>query len=187
MLSETAISKAAVRIGCSVAAIKAVAKIESGKAGGFSAPGRPVVLFEGHWFHRYTKGKFAKTHPSLCYPKWTKAYYEKTQALEWERFQQAYALDPRAAVLSASYGLFQVMGFNFAICGYKTPEVFFNAMRQSEDNHLDAFDDYVVNSGLADELQRLDWAGFAHGYNGPEWQKNNYAAKLEAAFKQFSA
>lgn len=187
MISEVAYAAAAKRIGCTIAAIKAVAEVESGRLGGFSAPGRPVVLFEGHWFHRYTKGKYAASHPTLCYPKWTKQFYAKDQEGEWARFQAAYALDARSAILSASFGVFQVMGFNFAICGYKTVEAFFGAMRLSEDNHLDAFDDYVVNSGLADELKRLDWDGFAHGYNGPEYRKNDYAGKLRRAYARWTA
>lgn len=186
-ITDTQFANSAADLKCSEAAIRAVAEVESGSMGGFSAPGRPVVLFEGHWFHRYTKGKYAASHPSLCYPKWTKVHYAKNQNDEWARLQAAMALDKRAALMSASYGRFQVMGFNFAICGWKSVELFFAAMCQSEDNHLEAFEQYVRNSGLSDELQRLDWDGFAHGYNGPEYRKNDYAGKMWRAHARWVA
>lgn len=187
MITDIQFKNSAADLKCSEAAIRAVAEVESGKMGGFSAPGRPVVLFEGHWFHRYTNGKYAESHPTICYRKWTKAHYAKNQEGEWARLQVAMALDRRAALLSASYGRFQVMGFNHAICGVTTVETFFKAMCQSEDAHLEAFEQYVKNSGLADELQRLDWDGFAHGYNGPEYRKNDYAGKMRRACLRWSA
>ena len=52
------------KIGCSIAAIRAVAEVESAGAG-FDSKGQPKTLFEGHLFYRYTKGKFATTHPPL--------------------------------------------------------------------------------------------------------------------------
>lgn len=182
-ISDAQFKACAKLLKCSEAAVRAVATVESGKLGGFSAPGRPVVLFEGHWFHRYTKGAFAVSHPTLCYPKWTRQFYAKNQADEWARLQAAMKLDRKAALLSASYGRFQVMGFNHGICGYTTVDEFFKAMCADEDNHLAAFASYVKNSGLDDELQRCDWEGFAYRYNGPEFRKNKYSEKLELAHR----
>lgn len=187
MLTDKAIAAAAKRIGCDTASVRAVAEVES-RGGGFLPSGNIKVLFEGHWFHRYTDGKFAATHPTLSYPKWTREHYCKSSEDEYKlRFLAALKLDRRAALMSTSYGLFQVMGFNFAVCGWKSVEDFYRSMLTGEDAHLDAFDDYVVNSGLGDELRRLDWDGFAHGYNGPEYRKNDYAGKLSRAYAKFSA
>lgn len=173
-------------IGCDVAAIQAVAAVESA-GGGFNPDNTPKTLFEGHWFHRYTKGKFAESHPHLCYPKWTKKFYGKTWQEEQARLNQAILLDPKAAYLSASWGMFQVMGFNFAICNFKTVEDFVEAMRKDENEQLMAFTNYVIHNGLSDELQSLDWAKFARGYNGPEYQKNQYDTKLAKAYAKFKA
>ena len=68
--------RAAARLGCSVPAVKAVVEVESAGSG-FLSSGKVKVLFEGHTFYRYTKGKSAKSHPTLCYPTWTKAYYAR--------------------------------------------------------------------------------------------------------------
>lgn len=50
---------AAAKLGCEVAAIKAVAEVEAGSFGGFLSTGEPVILFERHVFHKRTKGEFS--------------------------------------------------------------------------------------------------------------------------------
>jgi hypothetical protein len=39
------------------------------------------------------------------------------------------------------------------------------------------FVNYIINSNLDDELQNLDFKGFARSYNGPLHERNNYANK----------
>jgi len=173
-------------IGCDVAAIQAVAAVES-RGGGFDPEGFPKTLFEGHWFYRLTKGKFAATAPTLCYPTWTRQFYGKSWQEEKARLQAACELDRTAALQSASWGMFQVMGFNHVVCGFKTVQQFVNAMCKDENEQLAAFTSYVVNSGLSSHLIKHDWDAFAYHYNGPEYKKNNYAEKLAAAYAKFSS
>jgi hypothetical protein len=45
---------------------------------------------------------------------------------------------------------------------------------------------FIKNSGLADELQKKNWAGFARGYNGPSYSKNAYDVKLAQAYSKLS-
>jgi hypothetical protein len=163
-----------------VATIQAVYDVESTGAGFFN--GRPKILFEGHWFHKFTKGIYDSTNPTISYPSWTKKYYARNQIGEWKRYQEAASLHEIAARLSTSWGAFQIMGFNHALCEYPTVTAFVMAMHTDEETHLIAFCNYVANTGLADELQRHDWNKFAYLYNGPAYQKNNYAGKLEAAY-----
>lgn len=177
---------AAKDIGCEVEAIIAVSKVES-SGSGFDPEGFPRTLFEGHWFHRYTNGKFAKSDPTLCYPKWTREFYGKTWQEEKARLDAAIKLDRTSALLSASWGMFQIMGFNFSKCGYKTVQQFVSDMCKSEDQQLQIFVDYVQNSGLDDELIDHRWADFARLYNGPEYAQNHYDTKLEAAYKAAKA
>lgn len=175
----------AAKIGCEVACIRAVAEVES-RGGGFDPEGFPKTLFEGHWFYKLTKGAHASTHPTLCYPKWTKQYYGKSWREEKERLNQAIQLDREAALMSASWGVFQIMGFNHGVCGYKNVQEFVNAMCRDENAHLEAFTNYVINSGLADELRAKDWDRFAYQYNGPEYKKNDYGGKLRRAYLKHS-
>jgi hypothetical protein len=185
-LTEQNIQNAAESLGCDTASIKAVEQIESGGSG-FLTDGRLRVLFEGHVFYRYTKGAFALTHPKLCYPKWTKVYYCKGDSetrgiCELDRLEEAKTLDKTAAVMSCSIGRYQVMGFNFALCGFKTIEELWAALNISETEHLKAFCSYVKALGIDDDLRKHDWAGFARRYNGPEYKRNRYDTKLANAY-----
>lgn len=184
--------RAAQLLNCGVPEIKAVAEVES-SGDGFLSDGRIKILFEGHWFFRFTKGAHAATHPTICYPKLTRQFYAKGPnadvrgARELIRLNQAIDLNRQAGLKSASYGKFQVMGFNFAVCGFNTVEEFYQAMLVSEAEHLAAFCNYIKNNGLADELRQRRWADFARLYNGPEYRRNNYDGKLAAAYSRHAA
>lgn len=171
-------------IGCDVAAVMAVASVES-NGSGFDPERFPRTLFEGHWFSKLTKGKYDATHPTISYPKWTKKHYGKTWREEKARLDLAVSLDRTAALQSASWGLFQIMGGNHVKCGFKTVQQFVTAMCKSEDAQLAAFTQFIVNSGLADELRDLRWADFARIYNGPMYAANNYDKKMAAAYEKF--
>jgi len=169
------------QLGCDVAAVMAVAAVES-QGGGFNPDGTPKTLFEGHWFHRLTKGIYTAEYPTISYPKWTRQFYGKTWQQEQDRLNLARSLDDTAACQAASWGMFQIMGLNHAVVGFPTVQEFVDAMCTDENSQLQAFTNYVIRNGLADELQRQDWDKFAYRYNGPEYQKNNYAQKLAAAY-----
>lgn len=171
------------RLGCEVASVRAVVKVESGSAG-FSADGRPIILYEPHIFSRLTNRQYDQSHPDLSYPSWGAKPYPKTQADRWAQLNKAYALNPEAAVASASWGLFQIMGMNYAKCGFTTAKEFVADMAKSEERQLLAFEQFVRSSGLVDELQRLDWEGFARVYNGPG-QVEKYGRLLREAYASF--
>ncbi len=176
-LDDEAIEAAAKKIGCQVAAVRAVIDVES--RGGFLSDKRPKILFERHYFSRLTKRKFDASHPAISNSKWG-GY--KGGAAEYARLAEAIKLDRDAALRSASWGAFQIMGDNYKICGFANVEDFVTAMVSGEPAQLDAFVSFVRKNGLADELIRLDWAGFARGYNGPAYKVNKYDTKLAAAF-----
>lgn len=182
-LEDRDFAAAAFTLECEVEAIKAVCEVEAPR-GGF-VDGQCLTLFEGHIFHRYTSGKFDAEAPTLSYPKWTTQFYGHTQRDESLRLAKACILDGQAALMSASWGRFQIMGFNFALCGFRDVQSFVKAMKESEKNQLDAFVQYVIHTRLNDELQDRRWADFARCYNGPEYQKNHYDTKLAAAYDKF--
>lgn len=159
------------RIGCDLALILAVFQVESaGK--GFYEDGTPKTLFEGHIFYRLTKGKFAGSHPTLCYPKWTKEFYGKNEAEERKRLELAAALDRDAALMSCSWGLPQIMGFNFSLAGFSSLQAFINAMYKSANSQLECFTNFIMISNLDDELRERRLEDFVRQYNGSgqvEW------------------
>lgn len=184
-LTEQDYIEAAAALGVDVATVKAVTEVES-RGRGFLTDGRPKILFEGHWFSRYTNRAFDSGHPTISYRKWTKAYYIGG-AGEYARFNKAGSLNRWAALMSTSYGLFQIMGFNHKLCGYSDVESFYAAMCESEGKQLLAFVNFVKSKGLDDELRDKRWAAFAFQYNGEGYKANAYDTKLAAAYKKFSA
>lgn len=95
-------------------------------------------------------------------------------------------LDETAALMSASYGGPQIMGFNHKLAGFGTVQAFVDAMKKSERNHLEAFVNFIINSGLGDELRMVSNIHasnepFARGYNGTGFKKNEYHIKIARA------
>lgn len=181
-LVDADFERAAKAIGCTVAAVRAVNDVES--RGGFFADARPKILFERHIFHRQTGGRFDASHPGISNA--SPGGYIGGPA-EYDRLAEAIACDRAAALKSASWGAFQIMGFNHKLAGFADVESFVAAMVSGQGAQLDAFVKFIRNSGLDDELIRKDWAGFARGYNGTDYAKNKYDTKLAAAFALHNA
>lgn len=179
-LSEQDFKRAADRLGCEVAAVKAVAEVESGGKTGFLPDKRPKILFESRWFHKLTGGRFDASNPELSTPTWVRNY--KGGAAEYDRLQGAIALDRAAALKSASWGMFQILGVNHAIVGFGDVEAFVKAQVESEGRQLDAFIGFVISNKLDDELRDKRWADFARVYNGPGFAENKYDSKMADAY-----
>ncbi len=181
-LNNTDYCRAAEHLGCEVASIKAVAEQESLGAG-FDAQDRPVILFERHLFHKLTHGAYDKLHPGISNA--TPGGYGSS-ASQYGRFSEAFALNPQAAMRSTSWGKFQILGDNHAVCGYTTVDAFVDAMKESESKQLDAFCAFVLHNGLDIALTDHDWTAFADGYNGHGFRKNHYDTKIAAGYARFS-
>lgn len=176
----------AATLGCEPAAVQAVVEVESGSLGAFAADGRPIILYEPHIFSRRTERRYDATNPNISYRTWDASKYPRAQADRWEQLRQAYALSPQDAVASASWGKFQIMGFNHAACGFPDPKSFVAEMCKGEVQQLQAFAAFVRANNLADELQRKDWEGFAAGYNGTG-QVERYGRLMREAYERITA
>ncbi len=178
MITEKAYKKASELIGCEVAVIKAIAKVES-NGDGFNPDGTPKTLFEGHWFHKFTNGVYSGIwkYRSISYSGWTRIWYGKQNA-EKKRLELACSLDREAGLKSASWGAFQIMGFNYELCGFRTVQEFVNAMYKNEDEHLLAFVNYIKSRNLGKYLKEKNFDLFAYYYNGKGYKKNQYAKKM---------
>lgn len=176
--------RAAEILQCEPAAVYAVREVES-SGSGFFPDGRPVILFEAQIFSMLTGHQFDFTHPNISSPIWNRALY-KGGMLEYDRLKQAKQLNEEAALKSASWGLFQIMGMNHRACGYPDVFSFVKAMFESEANHLMAFVTFIKANQLDDELRDRRWTDFAKVYNGPGYAQNQYDAKLEQAYLKYS-
>jgi hypothetical protein len=154
---------AATALGTDVDAIEAVARAAANSAA-FDAMGRPTMLFESRQFHRHTAGKFDESHPKISN---SLAGGPGSPSLHYDKLQEAYDLDPIAALKSAAWGRFHVMGSSYRIAGCTTVNQFVLAIAQSEAAHLMAFVSIVQsNAALRKALRESDWAGFAMHYEG---------------------
>lgn len=168
----------AVLFGCEVEMIMAVAEVESLGAG-FDDRNLPVILFERHIFSRLTNRVFDKVAPDLSNK--VPGGYGDVKA-QHERLNRAVKLNRDAALQSASWGKFQLMGFNYKVCGYATLQDFINSMYGSEKEQLQGFMYFIDSQGLDSQLRARDFAGFAKVYNGKDYKRNKYDVKLEAAY-----
>lgn len=181
-VTTTDIALAASMLGVEHAKIWAVYEVES--SGDAFVNGRPTILFEPHRFSKATGHRFDSSHPSLSSRSWNRNLYPRTQAGRWQQLVDAVALDVDAGFASASYGAFQILGENFAVCGAYDPWAFAWRQAQTEGDQLDAFVRFVEGRGLKGALQRGDWAAFARGYNGTAYRSNHYDERLKEAYER---
>lgn len=167
------------RLGVTANQVEAVAKVESA-GGGFTNSCLPKQLFERHYFHRLTEGRWT---PSIfSQPKW--GGYSNSDT--WERFRLALDKDPWAAYQSASWGKFQVMGAHWKTLGYPSPYSMVWTLVQSEADHYEMLARFIEANNMKHAMQTLstdpeDCHEFARKYNGPQYAKNKYHKKLAEA------
>lgn len=179
-LTEQDYKNAAADLKCEVAAIKAVAEVES-LNGGFQSDGKPKILFERHKFHQFTNGKYSAANPDISNLR--AGGYTSNEHL---RLEKATKLNRTEALKSASWGKFQIMGFNYSIVGFSTLQDFINAMYRSEADQLKAFVQFIKSNKLDDELRDKRWSDFARIYNGSNFHINKYDVKMANAYKKYS-
>lgn len=195
-LTPEQIYRAAISHGLEPAALRAVIAVESGGSG-FLPDGRCKVLFERHhmWKRLQARGldpgPLAAARPDLCGTSWKpKLWPYGSQAKQWDRIaavirfgdsvdrQESYA---KAAYEATSWGLFQLMGFNYEAAGFPNVLAFKQAHEESEAQQLAAILRWMGGNGLLGRLAKRDWIRFTAAYNGPG-QVPVYSARLMAAY-----
>lgn len=154
---------------------------------GFDSQGRPKILFEPHVFYRNLSGskRTQAVKAKLAAPKWGEIPYGKTSN-QYPRLIKAMAIDETAALKSASWGLGQILGENHAMVGYSSVQAMVKAFMDDEENHLQAIIDFLVASGIDDDLREHRWDVVARVYNGPGYKKNKYDTKMAAAYAKWA-
>ena len=161
-------------LGLEPALLKAVQLVEGAGRDGFLVDGRPQILFEGHIMYKEIKNKFGLDKSDVY----------KRQS-EYKRLEIAKKIDEECALKSASWGMFQIMGFNHLYCGCKDVFEFVKKMQESHESQLKLMYYYMNNTSCLKNLKEHDWAGFARKYNGPGYAENAYDQKLKNAYENF--
>lgn len=183
-LSDDGFEHARLILGVDAAALWAVVHVET-RGFGFLPSRRPVILYERHVFHRLTAGRFDQQHPDLSNP--VPGGY-LGGAAEYARLNAASMLNEDAALQSTSWGIGQVMGFNYDGLGYDNVRQMVAEMVDCEDDQLWAVALFIDDYSMYDELQEHRWQEFANLYNGNGAARDGregYAAKLATAYARF--
>ena len=202
-ITEEDYKTAAMELGCEVAAIRAVAEVET-RQRAFDKKNRPTILYERHKFaeHTYLANKYNTTNPDISS---TKKYTPKKKTKDgdvipnsnrygalgdhqYKRLAKAYALDKDAALKACSWGKFQIMGFNHKKAGFSTVLSYVQAMCISEKEHLKAFVNFInAKKFIKKALANKEWTAFANLYNGKRSnEENNYDAKMKEAYNKYA-
>lgn len=192
------------RVGIDVAAAVAVVSVESGGRA-FGDDGRLLVRFEPHVFARYLgtgrrrefdahfrlQGRVpweGHTFRVSSDAPWRP--FHGAQRTEWAALEVARTIDDDLALRSTSMGLAQVMGFNHALVGHRSPRAMFEAMAADVRYHLLAMFDFIRGTGrdsrALEALRNEDYVAFAKTYNG-SGHAGYYGTLIEADVSAFRA
>lgn len=170
-------------LGIEPAVIKAVVAVEAGpQMKGFFAPGIPVINFDPSMFAIYKNKAHNKVgNKSATVPAGLTGYALK----EWTQLTNARKINAQGADMGTFWGMFQIGGFNYKICGCESVEEYVRKISDSEFEQLEIFAVFIKNTGMLEYLKKKDWAGFSRRYNGSGYAKRGYHTKMANAYKKF--
>lgn len=178
----------AARLNVDEPAFTAVLQVETG-GNGFIGDGRPRILLERHYvWARTSPAQRVLLGASECNP--TPGGYAKgadadaRAAGEWVRFERVAAVCGDAvAAQCCSWGIGQVMGANYGVCGFTDAAGLMFASALNEYAQLDVMARFIgAQPGMLGALRAHQWAAFARAYNGPNFAINQYDTKLSDAY-----
>lgn len=144
-------------------AVAAFIEVESGGEGFDYKTGKILIQFEPVWFRR--RAPYA---PSGA---WSVNRVD-VQRKEWEAFNNAFRLNPVAAMESTSIGLGQIMGFHFARLGYKTVGEMWDAAKKGLHYQVwQIFQFIETDKQLQAAILNKDWTKIATIYNGAKFRE----------------
>ena len=190
-LTDEDYCRVAAELGIEPAVLHAVVDIEAGvEHRGFASPGVPVINFDrGSCTGMLKKrGVSLKGHAgsAALRPVDTRRHGNYSRA-QWARLDAAREIDSDAANMSTFWGMFQIGGFNWKICGCTSADDFVRRMSRSERDQLDLFAVFMRSTGLLKHLKANDWSACARGYNGNSYAARGYHTRLAAAYRRHLA
>ncbi len=162
-VQELAIKLESCRIGVEAAALAAFIEVESGGRGFDLLSGKLIIQFEPAWFRK--KAPYAPSG------KWSVNKVER-QLQEWIAFNDAFRIDPNAAMESTSIGLGQVMGFHYKRLGYRTVGEMWDDAKKGEDRQIYQMAEFIrTDPRLMKALKEKNWHLVATYYNGAGYRE----------------
>lgn len=173
----------ACRIGVEAEALAAFVHVESGGKG-FNGDGKITIQFEPIWFRR--KAPYAPSG------QWSVNKVD-VQSKEWIAFNNAFELDPNAAMESTSIGLGQVMGFHYKRLGYKSVGAMWDDAKKGEHRQIFQMAEFIrTDNRLIKALKEKNWHLVATYYNGAKyrelakkWGRVPYDVSMRDAYNEY--
>ncbi len=167
--------------------LRSIIEVESNYSGFYSEDhtfaNKCKVRFEPDWFQKFSGARpfFLPASMTIESAKFNPKF---TGRLAYE---QALLQSPSAAIKATSFGIGQIMGFNYQKLNYKTLTDFSFDMEDSEYYQLTALVKFIIATpNLVEAIQEKDFELIAKIYNGRNYKLNNYDEKLEKAYSKFS-
>lgn len=182
------VADCAARLSVDPHVLWAVALTESDGAG-YLPSGRLKILFEGHVFWKrlmkngIDPAAYLPGDRDILYPAWTKKFYKGGEG-EYARLYRACAIDEDAALCSASYGAFQVLGGNYADLGWPDVKSFVLRMAEGCAGQMEIFAEFLRRKKLLPAIRARAWQEIARVYNGPRYAENGYHVKMAVNYRQ---
>lgn len=175
--SPEMIREAASELGCTVPALKAVIAVEAaGKW--YTRNGEQIRRFEPHKLPAHLKRAIG----------WTGGWRDSLRLSTANRrslFAKVHDMDAEAANRAASWGAFQIMGFNHRHAGFPSATAMVEAFATDITYQLEAFVKLIRSFGIDGALRAHDWYTFASAYNGTG-KAADYARKIERAYVRYA-
>lgn len=191
-LTEEDFREVAEELGVEVAAIKAVVDIEAGKAHeGFYRPEKPIINFDLSMYQKFAPKRgvslaAARKKAPEIFARPNTRKYGSYQAAQYARLDAAKAINEQSALESAFWGMFQIGGFNWKLCGCSSVEEFVERMSRSERDQLELFAALIRNCKMLEPLQKKQWLAFALKYNGPRAKARGYHTRMAQSYARHS-
>lgn len=192
-LTDEDFREVAEELGVEVAAIKAVVEIEAGaKHEGFWANGKPIINFDLSMFRKFAArnkinlSRYQRSH-AVVFAKPNRARYGSYQAAQQARLDAARTIDDKTAIEGTFWGMFQLGGFNWKVCGTSSPDEFVRLMSRSERDQLELFAEFIRETGMLPLLKAKNWSAFARRFNGPTYARRGYHTRLARAYAKHKA
>jgi hypothetical protein len=168
--------------------LRVLFKVESSGKG--FENGHIKVRFECHIFN----GKGTKHCKDLALPQKEvkcdgfdpiKGYSDEASETNYDAFEKALAIDKDRAICSTSFGIGQIMGFNYKSLGYSSYEEFYDEISKRENQEEIILKFLDANPALKEELKKEnpDWNKVASYYN----ERPDYATLLAQAASEIES
>ena len=186
------VRRAAGSLGIETAVLEALIEVESGGRTFVTVDGsiRPLVRYEHHvaWRAAETDVRARLVGAGLAVSGWDKSLAPKSLEAAWRLYEKARAIDPEVAAKATSWGVGQVMGFHAERLGFPSAAAMAGfVITGGFEAQLYVLRTFVeLDPALVTALRARDWEEVARRYNGAGHAKNQYAPKLEAAYRRFT-